>query len=188
MQRGDYWMSTAELLAMMTPKGVKVDHIPGGIPKLTGIDVAGACGMAKLSGPEYRLMLAKYCGDADSLRELEYDVWSRTADLAVANGWKPVRGKPYLRTLAITAIGEVISDHRCHKCNGTGLNMKLRACHACGGTGIENIPGGADVERLYGISADAWKKTWQHRFPLVVDELRRWEGVAIGKITRSIRG
>ena len=180
-------MSAAEKLAMMTPHGLNVDHIPGGISKLSGIDVAGACGMAGLTGPEYRLMLAKYCGDAKCLQELEYDAWLLVADIAIKNQWRAVRGKPYLRTLARIGLIEVIADHRCQVCGGTGLDQKFRPCTHCRGSGVCNLPRPAVIEQQYGLSAEAWRKTWASRFPLVVAELQRMEGSAITKIALKFR-
>lgn len=180
-------MSTAELLAMMTPHGVEIGHAHGGIAKLTGIDVAGAMGMADISQGEQQLMLAMYCGDLEALRQLEYSIYLKAVDIAIAKGWKVVRGKEYLRGVCQLAICEIVGHNRCRKCNGTKFNKDHKSCRRCEGSGMEKPVSGNQKADYIDMPRTTWHPVWDGRYVVVLGELQRWHDRACIRISRALK-
>lgn len=181
-------MSTAEKLAMMTPHGLDVDHVPGGVAKLTALDVAGACGMAGLTKGENALLLAMYCGDMEALRQAELTLYLRAVDIAIDRDWKVVRGKEYLRGVCQLAIAEVVGSHRCRACNGTKFNKHHKTCRRCDGSGMEKKPSGRAMAGYIGMPKTTWWATWENRYERVLRELQGWHDSGVRKITASLWG
>ncbi len=118
-----------EKLAMLTPKSLDLDHIPGGIAELTQMDIAGA--LHRLNEFEFELLRAKYCGGAP------HKLYARCFTWAMRQGWGLPKGKT--EQSVIFALSEAIGSNRCESCNGVSellINNRVEVCPACNGSGV----------------------------------------------------
>lgn len=181
--------AAAELYSYMTARGVNLGGVGGGgRPLLTGMDVAGALGMAKIAQGPYLMGLAKYGGDGQALKDLYYYAWMEAADIAVARKWDIERGKPRLRGISALAVDEVVGHHKCDKCQGTGYNAAHRRCSHCQGTTIEPHPSERMLARKADIPEASWRSKWKHRYVKVLESMRRWDATAQSAIRRGLDG
>lgn len=179
-------MSTAEKLALMTAHGVSIGHIPGGAPYLTAEDVAGALGMAHLKRGPYLLMLAKYCGDDTVLYELYNYAWFQAVDVANAKGWKPVKGKEYIRRMSVLAVDQVLKSQRCKSCKGVRW-VGNTSCRRCDGSGMEAAMGGVKMSKELDMPVSTWYATWAPRYATIANEIMFWEVDALNRIQSRLR-
>jgi hypothetical protein len=86
--QGERAMSNpAELLALLSIHGINLNHVPGGIPSLVALDVAGGLGMIH-DHAAAAMLLAKYSMDAHATRTYR-DHWRMMVDRrAYTEGWK----------------------------------------------------------------------------------------------------
>lgn len=118
-----------EKLAMLTAKGLDLDHIPGGVVELTQMDIAGA--LHKLDKFEHELLRVKYCGDPPHGLFASCFIW------AMAQGWDLAKGKT--EESVLFAVNEAVGSARCQSCNGVAelmIDNKIVKCAACDGSGV----------------------------------------------------
>lgn len=179
-------MDVAELMAMMTPHGPKPGHVPGGIPSLTALDVAGAMGMGHLKPEWAALVLVKYCGDSSPVHGL-WSIWFRRLMRHKAcQGWETIPGQ--VERLSISTLDEAIGSHACRRCGGTGAGIidgSLKACPACDGLGRQ-YPGERQMAGALLVSRHAYRTQWAGRVDWCRRELQGWERQALGAISRAL--
>jgi len=119
-----------EKLAMLTPKSLDLDHIPGGIAELTQMDIAGA--LHKLDKFEHELLRVKYCGDP------AHGLYASCLMWAMEQDWDLPRGKT--DATVMFALSEAVGSNRCSSCNGVSeleIDNKIEVCPACNGAGVQ---------------------------------------------------
>lgn len=177
----------AELLAMLAEHGINLQHIPGGVPSLVALDVAGALGMTH--DPEgAAMLLAKYTLDARASRAFR-ERWRMIVDRhGYLERW-PEDERQIL--LADYSYAEWLDAQRCRSCRGVGEQMtqqgQVQACPACEGTGLRRI-GLRAPARALGMSAEGYRRSpWPARMDWCRAELQRRELTALGALARTIR-
>ena len=177
----------AELLAMLAEHGIVMGHIPGGIPQIVPLDVAGALGMAH-DQVGAAFLLAKYTMDGAAARAC-LDHWRMAVDRrAYVERWD---GGARQELLAEYTFAEWIDAQRCRRCKGVGEQMTERGlvaqCEACGGTGLRAI-GDRPIARALDMSATAYRKSpWPSRVAWGRSELQRRESAALAALARRMR-
>lgn len=169
----------SELLSKLAPHArFPNGEPPGGIPKITAEDVAGAC--AGMSRHAYLYALAKFCLDESVLPELRRSNRQMAAHKAGLQGWRcdPVS----VLLLADLALDEALSPRTCRRCRGSKLQQNQRQCPWCAGKGYLGIDGGRGAE-IVGVSRQAWQQTWRRRADEMVADLLALED----DISRHIR-
>ena len=167
-------MDKRELLALLAARGIDPMNVPGGIPSITQLDVAGM--MAKLSPCESALLRAKYCGDPI------HEAWAHWFKMLMAEGWK-VKKSGAIDALSRITIAEHVSHNRCTMCNGTKGWMaasKYQACPVCEGSGVVYLTR-REVAGRMGFD-EGLKEPWKSRLDWWRRRLVVWEDVAIGKM------
>lgn len=238
------WAPT-ELLARLAASGAKFSPAPGGKPRFTMEDIAGA--LAGLPTGPYLLARVKYCSDSedelrrsmratklvqlnhakdDQLAEIEKiknreeisenhasmfisshqleieeideaisclkhsaemsltrRMFCREAEMAamtlvVRRKWK---GEDSIyRKMTQEAIRDVLSNHKCRTCEGTGRNrdMPSKACPVCTGTGNRNrLNDHTEMAARCApdIKPDAWRMTWAPRYREILGIFQGWD-------------
>ncbi len=172
-------IDAAELMAMMTAHGIQIGHVPGGRPKITALDMAGAMGIAHVETRYQMLALAKYCLD-DPAKHQAWSFWfqDRLAHYREQRAeWK--RGQ--IDVLCSYTLEEATSANVCTRCDGVGSVLPgelRRECGRCRGTG-KAYPGDSAMARLLGVDRRCLEKVWQPRIAECRRELQRWEYVAL---------
>ena len=172
-------MAVAALLARITAHGPALIRMPpGGVPELTGEDIALALGLA----PECAVWIlrAKYMADYTGLMRLESALYEEAERRA--SKWRGVDpqsedGAALLSLLVRKALTEAIQPKLCGHCQGRGSRMRgglLVQCERCNGTGKGRL---SERERCQGtgIEYHAWRKTWGPRLDALVRQLGYWE-------------
>lgn len=186
--RGKY-RNPAELLAMLAEHGwIDVGHVPGGIPLLRPLDVAGALGMAhdQVGGA---MLLAKYTMDAGALTAFS-EHWSMMVDRrAYQEQWSH---DDRTAALATYTLAEWLDAQRCRTCKGVASQMteagRVKPCEACGGTGLRTI-GDRPVARALSMSNEGYRKSpWPFRLAWCRGELQRREGAALSALAHRLTG
>lgn len=121
-------MTNPESLTMLAPKGIRIGHVPGGIPEVTPEDIAGA--MRHLDALESELLRVKYIGDKPHKLFASVLIW------CMDQGWDLPKGET--DKVAQQAIIDVVGHNRCPKCNGTKqvvIAEKIIICPHCNGSG-----------------------------------------------------
>lgn len=151
-----------EKLAMLTPKSLDLDHVPGGIAELTQMDIAGA--LHRLNRFEHELLRVKYCGDAP------HELYESCLMWAMEQDWKLSHGKT--EESVLFALSEAVGSNRCRSCNGVSellIDSKVETCPACNGSGVYYAAPprgcGESVEKL---------RQWLHR--LEVEAIAKIDG------------
>lgn len=176
----------AELLAMLAEHGINLQHVPGGIPKLVALDVAGALGMMHDEAGA-AMLLAKYTMDARATSRFR-DYWRRVVDRrGYVERW-PVDARQEL--LADYSLAEWMDAQRCRTCKGVGEQMteqgRVQVCGACEGTGLRKI-GLRAPARALGLSAEGFRKSpWAPRMDWCRRELQRRELTALAGLARRM--
>lgn len=166
----DGWSPT-ELLARLSQRCQQLSMAPGGVPRFSMEDIAGA--LAGLPYAQNSLARVKYCLDARSLPHLESEVRRHLMTKAVRNRW---RGKQvYLDAMVRMVIEDTVRPGRCRTCNGAGL-VGLKPCKPCRATGFREVGPTEAAERLHkGMNPDAWRKTWAARYREMMELLAEWD-------------
>jgi hypothetical protein len=161
-----------EMLAMLTPHGVRIGHIPGGVPTLTPQDIAAAIGL-ELTEEEGAYMLSRYSKDMQQYRDARVFWFERVMAEAKRNGWKsadPLRFKG----LSDATLAEWMDDGNCKGCDGVGTQMtetgRVENCPVCDGTRRRWPSERQTARAIGGISVQAYRETWIPR----VGWCRRW--------------
>lgn len=179
---------TRELLAMMTPHGVQVGKPFGGIPKLTGLDVAGAMGMG-LDRLEAHLLLVKYADERALMTQIRIAWFMVVMDHGRRAGWKSEQQGRF-KNLADTTMAEFLGLNLCSNCRGRGQTMLRKlplTCSVCEGSGKQH-PSERAMARGVGITVQSYRKSWTDRVRWCRDELERRERVAVALLSAALRG
>jgi len=160
-------VASVETLALLCGGVVRFGSVRGaaaGEGQLSRSELAGL--LSGLSREQLLFVMAKYCGDEQSLRELWAHVYSYAAGLAGRQKWKIVKGKPIVSEMSRMAVYEVVSPGRCSKCQGTGLLVN-RACISCGGSGFKRVSG-RKLAECAGVDERRWRECWRDRYEQIV--------------------
>ncbi len=173
IERGRLNMASPEqLLAMMTPKGVSFVGGGGGVPALTGLDVAAALGMGRLDRLAYLLVLFKFCGDESVRPDLTILINAEIVSLFESLNWDSPFGDAdtglLLENLGQMALADVMGV-RCKKCNGTAY-IAAKPCRSCSGSGNHSPSGRQRAARL-GLNESNWRRRWSDRYKVIVNKL-----------------
>jgi hypothetical protein len=172
----------AELLSMLALRSIGLGYVPGGVPNLVALDIAGALGMMH-DKPGSAMLLAKYVMDYQSSREFAAH-WRLVVDRrAYTDGWAQDDRQI---ALADYSMGEWLDSQRCRTCRGVGTQMategKVSGCPACDGTGLRKI-GLRAPARALGMSAESYRlSAWRHRMDWARSELQRLETAALYRL------
>ncbi len=164
---------------MLSIHGVNIQHVPGGIPSLVALDVAGGLGMLHDQAAA-AMLLAKYSMDAHAAQTYR-DHWRTMVDRkAYTDGWKD-DGR--WGSFADYVYAEWLDAQRCRTCKGVGEQMtqegRVQACSACEGTGVRRI-GMRGPARGLGMSVEAYRRSqWPRRMEWARRELQRRELAAL---------
>ena len=178
-------MST-ELLTILNANGIKVDHVPGGIPTITEQDVLFAMSGAPVG--MWRLALVKICGRGQETRNLYYALSVAAAGKKSVNKWV-MKNKGYLERLCLLAIFEINETRNCWVCRGTGARnikkTKLVKCEFCKGTGQKGIGTRERINRV-GLSEKQWKRC-KYVYGVILNILINWESGIRRRLKRKLR-
>lgn len=185
-------VSPAEVLKRLNPAVQGWEVVSRGINGLTPADISAF--LAGLSYPAMCLGMAKYALVESYRSGLWGYLYQWAAGQAVAERWKIQRGVARIGDLARIVTVDVIDDHRCHACHGTGVIRPTRSpgrlglvdCPRCSGSGYERASGRCMAERL-GVSETAWRETWNRRYGLVWQEAQNVESELMRKLARELR-
>jgi len=176
---------TRELLAMMTPHGVKVDGtLGGGKPTLTALDVAGAMGLGRLTRRQALLLLVKYCDE----RHLKHELWVIWFKHVWAKGQSWDVEPSQIRLVTDISLDECIGTNVCSACRGTMfvmLNQKRLDCALCNGTGRRY----ASERRMaagFRCSRRQYRQVWEPRMRWAHQTLQSWESQAVDRIAKNL--
>jgi len=181
-QKGGEMGNPAELLSMLALRSIGLGYVPGGVPNLVALDIAGALGMMH-DKPGSAMLLAKYVMDHQSSREFA-EHWRLVVDRrAYTDGWAQDDRQI---ALADYSMGEWLDSQRCRTCRGVGTQVategKVTGCPACDGTGLRKI-GLRAPARALGMSAESYRlSAWRHRMDWARSELQRRETAALYRL------
>jgi hypothetical protein len=172
-------IDTGELLSMMTARGIQIGHIPGALPRLTGLDVAGAMGIAHVPTYAQMLVLARLCLDVSAKHEA-WAFWfeDRMQHYRAAwRTWKPGQ----MRALVDHTLEEYLSANTCGLCGGAGSHMigsRKVDCGRCSGVGRMYTSERA-LARLFCCDRRQIGTIWAPRIAESRGTLQRWEYQAL---------
>lgn len=173
-------LDTRERIALLTAHGIgEVGRPFGGIPTLTGMDVAGAMGMG-LNRLGAELLLVKYADDVNLLPSLRISWFMHVMEHKMAQGWRSQKAGKF-RNLADTTLAENLALNLCKRCRGRGQIMpfkKPQTCPSCGG-GCKQYPSEREMARGVDVSVQAYRESWTGRVRWCRDELEKLERVAV---------
>lgn len=174
--------SPKELLSRLSTKVPLYSAAPGGEPRYTMEDVAGA--LAGLPQGPYQLARVKYCFDPVCITLLRREVEMVVMTWAVKRKW---RGEDALfSSLARLAVEDILSDRRCSKCKGTRY-VEQKVCSLCGGVGMRSMEHKEAASRCRPkLTADAWRMTWAPRYREVLGVLVDWDSRIEGHLYRRL--
>lgn len=179
-------MSAAELLAQLTPHGVRIGHIPGGIPSLTPQDIAAAVALS-CTPFEASLLLSRYAHDGQQFREARAYWFEVVMAEKQLRGWTSEEPGQF-KALSDATLDEWIGDHRCKACKGTKeavIDAQKVVCDACGGSGIR-YPSDRAMGRSIGVGRTAYANHWKHRVDWCRREILRIEARAVYALGRAL--
>jgi hypothetical protein len=165
-------MSRAELMAKMTPHGCQITGMGfGGEAGITGLDVAGALGMGRLTHPAYLFGLLKYCSDHNVLSRIDRIMRGHVAAIGKSSRWFLTDDQ--IAGLARLAIVENIHCPVCDRCHGSG-EIAARPCDKCAGSG--RIPMSARRRaEIAGIPWTTWRREWDGRAQQCYGVAHAWD-------------
>lgn len=174
-----------ESLARLTPGTQDWDGMPpGGVPALTGAEMAGA--LAGLPRPQYLLARAAWVGD-DSVR----DELNRILLVKASNWFKPedIAYPGMLRALCAAVLSQAIDPPLCRRCRGRGVIFhrggRVTDCDLCGGSG-KGVSGGDPLRQLLGLSTAHWRQIERGRQRLEMAAWG-WKAQASSHIRRQLK-
>ena len=157
----------AELLAMLCPKGLQVGQSFGGVPRLTALDIAGACGMGHMTKAQSALLMIKYCLELEHIKPLHSWWVVQVTDKAADEGWRTETGKPRMITMATLTLIEHLEHNTCRVCNGRGEfhaeGQQVILCPSCAGSGRKYQSQRA-IARAMELDESSYRQTWVPRF------------------------
>lgn len=165
-----------EILARLNPKHQQYNSISPGTSgdSITGLDVAAALSMAKLSPLAEEYARAKYALD-EQAREIFQAMMTNVIKRRYRQKSGPRLTDAQAESLAYLIVTRNVDTKRCRKCNGTGYTRTQKQCRACKGSGIYT-PSDAQNARVLSVSAQSYQQCWKQRvqdLDLLVGELDR---------------
>lgn len=174
-----------ESLARLTPGTQDWDGMPpGGVPALTGAEMAGA--LAGLPRPQYLLGRLAYVGDETVLDELKQVVLVRASDIFRK---EDVYRPGFIREMCEAAIWDVCKPPRCPVCKGTKdaptATGVRRTCDLCHGLGLVHM-GSKRACATFRIGRERWGRV-KYRYHNLESLLWAWDGTVVGHVRRQLR-
>ena len=176
-------MATPELLGLLCAGTMNYHGALGGHASqlLTKAELAGL--LSGLSVEALDLAMAKYAGCHQSERRLILKVMSWAVDLAVAEEWEIVRGRPTVCNMATLSVLEVVRPNRCGTCHGAGYKG-ARLCMSCNGAGTKALAGTVIAESC-GLMQQDFSRNWKQRYDRVYRHVAGLDGQVNGVLRRD---
>ena len=185
-------MDYREILALMCPHGIEIGKPFGGIPNLTGLDVAAAVGMGHIDRGPGLLLQVKYCDERVHYHELWFCWYHAVITQAQKDGWRrrdgPGKKIPRYAYLAMYSLVEDLSTLHCQSCEGRGelmLGETMCECPVCDGIG-RLYPSGREISRQLHMDEKTFRTTWKSRLQWCRHELQVWDRHAIAEVEKHI--
>lgn len=184
-----------ELLALLNGKGVQYEMGRGGLPKVTGLDVAGA-----LAGLPDHIQRYAYLLAGAALRPADTKRVGNVLKTKVRDDL--VKSKTTPKTATLDKIAEGIarcalvqrlkSKGECTTCRGVGkvrADTRLVKCGRCGGKGQAVYTLAERVEMVgLRMSVAAYAKTWLAFEELAMSYVYEWDEMIRGKLKPLVSG
>ena len=167
-------MSNPEILAMLTPKSVRIGHVPGGIPSMTQMDVAAM--MAKCSPCECSLLRAIHTKELGEF----YRARAYWFTFLKTQGW--TKNIQRVEVIANLTFDNYVNDPRCKSCNGTKgliIDSKWVACDSCKGRGTRVL---TDMEIARKLELTRLQSPWDERVSFARRRIHIWYCDAVKKL------
>lgn len=176
--------SAAKAWSLLTARGAQLEGNRGGIPELTGSEVARMLKGLPV-GPFYAGMLRE-SGDVRCLTTLEILVWTE----AVRFLHRRDAVRPYCRAMAGVAVYEFLFPRalKCDTCNGRGWvkqDGQGVECSGCGNAGGTKLTPEMRA-LLLGVPIRQWDR-YSGFYEEVHAIVQGWHGQAIRHLTRALR-
>lgn len=185
-------MDYREILGLMCPHGIEIGKPFGGIPNLTGLDVAAAVGMGHLSRGQSLLIMVKYCDERVHFKELWEHWYHAVISQGQKEGWRRLDGRPgkipRYAYLAMYSLTEDLSALHCQVCEGHGelmIGEVVTDCPVCDKVG-RMYPSGREIARQLEMDHKNFQRVWQKRLQWCRHELQVWDRHAIAEIEKHI--
>ncbi|WP_163832197.1 hypothetical protein [Spartinivicinus ruber] len=181
MTRNDEEYIKMSAMTLLTPKSVKYEGVPGGMPTLTPEDVAAALGMGDLPREAYLLGLVKYNNDKTVIHELDKLTQQFIITKGINEKWRepwPTDKKKslfFFLQFARQMINEVIFENTCQTCNGTGVYQHKSFTRKCRCSNGKRALTKAELAEKCCITYKSWCQTWHARYLECLDELHSWD-------------
>lgn len=177
----------SKLLTMLTAKSPSFE-IGGGGGDITPELVAAACNRMK-DRRLYLYALFYFAGDKSVIPALQSECRKAMVLEARFNKWviTPKEHQGMVESLADSVLNEFLSQARCWKCLGAGVNREQRNCRICGGSGFDIKPTEQSRADSVGVTIDAWNRRWKIRFYDALAEYETWTYRITGTIRRALK-
>lgn len=196
------------VFALMTARSPQFKPGNGGLPQITGEDVAFALGCCRHPGQQAFLRM-KYTQDFAVFGQAHDPLLAIMQREAQKRHWRnPDKKTLWLLSMAALWYMGCVSDvllrqsefarmlSHCRDCHGRGVIMrkipeagkllkKPVPCPLCDGTGRPQLKTQAMADFLE-IDWHSWRDTWEARFDLAVQILDRWERTGLRKMVRVL--
>lgn len=178
-----------ELLALLNGKGVQYEMGRGGLPKVTGLDVAGA-----LAGLPDHIQRYAYLLAGAALRPADTKRVGNALKTKVRDDLAKSKTTPKTATLDKIAEGiarcalvqRLKAKGECTMCHGVGklrADVRMVACGKCDGTGRAVYTLKERVELLgVAMSTVNYLKTWQAFEDVAIGYIYEWDEVIRTKL------
>ncbi|WP_163834663.1 hypothetical protein [Spartinivicinus ruber] len=185
MTRNDEEYIKMSAMTLLTPKSVKYEGVPGGMPTLTPEDVAAALGMGDLPREAYLLGLLKYTDDKTVLHELDNLVQEFVIKKGIEEGWREPwpnekkRSLMFFKQFARSMINEVVDDNLCKRCNGSGIDCRTSHHRKCNCNNGRRAPLKKELAKYCGINEKCWRERWHTRYTESLKQIHTWRAQLI---------
>ena len=178
-----------ELLALLNGKGVRYEMGRGGLPKVTGLDVAGA-----LAGLPDHIQRYAYLLAGAALRPADTKRVGNALKTKVRDDLVKSKTTPKTATLDKIADGiarcalvqRLKAKGECTACHGAGklrADVRMVTCGKCDGSGRAVYTLKERVELLgVAMSTVNYLKTWQVFEGMAISYIYEWDEVIRGKL------
>ncbi len=190
---------------------ISADVVGGGEPELVTNDVYGAMALGNLSPNAYifgsafinkdgymigesmrigTMAIDKLCNQENwsVVKPFQHQVnqWVIEGRISKAEAdIEKVRlGEVLKFNLAKLAVNDILQNHLCLPCNGTG-EINGRKHRACDGNGTTTLPE-TQKAKYCGIHYSTWKQTWQFRFKLIETLFIGWSNEFLEHLERKV--
>lgn len=184
-----------ELLALLNGKGVQYEMGRGGLPKVTGLDVAGA-----LAGLPDHIQRYAYLLAGAALRPADTKRVGNALKTKVRDDLVKSKTTPKTATLDKIADGiarcalvqRLKAKGECTACHGVGkvrADVRMVTCSKCDGTGRAVYTLKERVELLgVQMSTVNYLKTWQAFEDVAISYIYEWDEMIRGKLKVLVSG